>query len=835
MKEVLTKIFNYSLEEIMGNRFGRYSKEIIQDRALPDVRDGLKPVQRRILYGMYKDGNTYNLPYKKSAKTVGNVMGNYHPHGDSSIYDAMVRMSQTWKQNAIFIDMHGNNGSIDGDGPAAMRYTEARLSKIANEMLYDFDKIKGQQYWAPNYDDTELEPTVLPARFPNLLVNGSTGISAGYATNIPPHNLGEIIDATIKRIDSPNCRLETILEIVKGPDFPTGAICAGEKGLLDAYQTGRGKVTLRSKYEIIKEKGKEKIVITEIPFEVNKSLLVKKIDEIRLDRKVEGINEVLDESDRDGLRITIELKKDANKDLILQYLLKNTDMQISYNFNMVAIVNRRPMTLGILPILDAYIVHAKDILTKRLQFDLELNKSRLHIIEGLIKCLSILDEVIKVIRASKNKSDAENNLVTEFGFSMEQAKAIVVLQLYKLTNTDVTELEKEKIERENVVRQLEELLQNETAFKNKMKEELREIKKMYAVPRKTEIQKDFAEIKIDMTSMVPKEDVIVTVTKEGYVKRVSLRSYNKDEETALKEQDYLLGLYKANTLDVLLLFTNQGNYLYLPVYELPEGKWKELGKHVSNLIKLDPYEEIISSFLISTFDTEDYVTIFTKNGMVKRSYLKDFKVVRYSKPITAIKLKENDEVVAVSKEDKPYVFLVTKRGYALTYETSEIPLAGLKASGVKAISLKEDTVVSATLYDDTLEYISIVTSKGTGKRVRKCEFDLMSRARKGIQMIKEVKTNPYFIFGAFYGSLQEEIGMVTKEETFFVKTKELPISDRYSSGTSITKKEILKVFEKQTLVKKEEKEEPKVEVLDLEEIDQKIYTIEDYLNQIEEK
>ena len=403
MRDALEKIQNYSLEEIMGERFGRYSKYIIQDRAIPDVRDGLKPVQRRILYGMYREHNTYDKPYRKSAKTVGHIMGNYHPHGDSSIYDAMVRMSQWWKQNTPYIDMQGNNGSIDGDSAAAMRYTEARLSKISNELLKDIDK--GTVTWAPNFDDTEMEPTVLPAKFPNLLVNGTTGISAGYATNIPPHNLGEVIDATIKRIESPNCRLDTILEIVKGPDFPTGGIVYEAKGIIDAFTKGRGKVIVRAKTSIEKIKNKINIVITEIPFDVLKSNIARKIDEIRIDKKIEGIAEVRDETDKEGLRMVVELKSGANADLILNYLFKNTELQTSYNYNMIAIVNRRPRLLGILDILDAHIAHYKEVIIRRTEFDLAHAKKKLHLTEGLIKAISILDEVIRVIRASKNKQD----------------------------------------------------------------------------------------------------------------------------------------------------------------------------------------------------------------------------------------------------------------------------------------------------------------------------------------------------------------------------------------------------------------------------------------------
>ena len=440
--DILKRIQDYALEEIMGDRFSKYAKEIILDRAIPDVRDGLKPVQRRILYAMYKAGNTWDKGYIKCAATVGDVLGKFHPHGDSSVYDAMVRMSQWWKQNSILVDIHGNNGSMDGDQAAAYRYTEAKLAHISKELLGDLEKDTVK--WAPNFDDRFLEPTVLPAKFPNLLVNGANGISAGYATNIPPHNLGEIIDATIKRIDSPNCRLDTILEIVKGPDFPTGAIVEGKQGIIDAFTTGRGKVIVKSKTEFKKEKGREQIIITEIPFDVNKATLVQKIDSLRIDKKIDGIAEVRDETDREGLRIAIDLKSGANKEFILNYLLKNTDLQISYNYNMVAIVNRTPKTLGIIPILDAYIDHFTEVITNRTKFDLAAYQKEFNIVSGLIKAISILDEVIKTIRSSKNKSDAKVNLVEKYDFTIEQAEAIVMLQLYKLTNTDVVVLEERR-------------------------------------------------------------------------------------------------------------------------------------------------------------------------------------------------------------------------------------------------------------------------------------------------------------------------------------------------------------------------------------------------------
>ena len=830
MQDVLKRIYDYSLEDIMGERFARYAKTIIQDRALPDVRDGLKPVQRRILYTMYQGKNTYDKPYRKSAKTVGDVMGQYHPHGDSSIYEAMVRMSQWWKQNTPYIDMHGNNGSMDGDTPAAYRYTEARLSKISNELLKDINKDTVVMTY--NYDDTLFEPTVLPAKFPNLLVNGSNGISAGYATNIPPHNLGEIIDATIKRIDSPNCYLDTILDIVKGPDFPTGGIACGRQGIIDAFTTGRGKVIVKSKYEIVKTKGKDQIVITEIPFDVNKASLVKKIDEIRIDKKVEGIQEVRDESDLENPEtIVIDLKKDANSDLIINYLLKNTDLQISFNYNMVAIVNNRPMTLGILQILDAYIAHQKEIILKRTKFDLDHALAEMHIVEGLIKALSILDEVIKTIRSSKNKSDAKDNLVKEYQFTEKQAEAIVMLQLYKLTNTDVTELLERKDNLKLMIEFLQSILNDENKLKNVMKDELRNIKKEYATPRKTTIEDEVSEIKIDTTSMIPKEECIVVVTKQGYVKRVSLRSYNaNDEETLVKENDYVIGLYQMNTLDTLLLFTDLGNYLYVPVYEIPDLKWKELGKHISNIIKISSDENIVQSIPVYDFNKDKYITLFSKDGLVKRTKLNEFKVTRYSKPMSCMKLKDKDKVVSVTESNGSEVFITTKNGYGLRYKTDEISIVGIKASGVKAINLKNDEVVNGILFDNT-DYITIITANGTDKRVKMTEFEQSTRARRGVLLVRDVKTNPYHILKTFINV--KKIGILTTDINY-MKVTELPIVDRYSTGTVINKKGIIDCFEEVTLTK-EEKENPNIieeEIIEisLDDVDEKILTIDDFLD-----
>ena len=792
--DILKRIQDYALEEIMGDRFSKYAKEIILDRAIPDVRDGLKPVQRRILYAMYKAGNTWDKGYIKCAATVGDVLGKFHPHGDSSVYDAMVRMSQWWKQNSILVDIHGNNGSMDGDQAAAYRYTEAKLAHISKELLGDLEKDTVK--WAPNFDDRFLEPTVLPAKFPNLLVNGANGISAGYATNIPPHNLGEIIDATIKRIDSPNCRLDTILEIVKGPDFPTGAIVEGKQGIIDAFTTGRGKVIVKSKTEFKKEKGKEQIIITEIPFDVNKATLVQKIDSLRIDKKIDGIAEVRDETDREGLRIAIDLKSGANKEFILNYLLKNTDLQISYNYNMVAIVNRTPKTLGIIPILDAYIDHFTEVITNRTKFDLAAYQKEFNIVSGLIKAISILDEVIKTIRSSKNKSDAKVNLVEKYDFTIEQAEAIVMLQLYKLTNTDVVVLEERSEKLKELIKECEKILNDENELKSVMKSELREIKKQYATPRKTEIKSEITEIKIDELDMISKDDFIVCISKTGYVKKISLKSYNSSntqELPAVKENDYIEGFYKINNIDTILLFTNLGNFLYLPVRDIQEAKYKDLGTHISNYIKVSDDEKIIRSIGVDKFD-DTLITAVTKNGMIKKMRLKDFAVSRYSKPITMFKLKDDDEVVSVSNNSGKDTVIITNSGYALRFNADEIPEFGLKAGGVKAIKLSDDDFVSsAFVISENKEYLAIFTDKNTAKRIKVEDIEMSSRAKKGSLIIKSPKSKKYSIFKAFNISSKSIVGIVDGS-IGYLKSSDINIMDKQSVGSVITKKNIDNIF-----------------------------------------
>lgn len=758
-----------SLETIMGDRFGKYSKYIIQDRALPDVRDGLKPVQRRILYSMYKEGNLYTKPYRKSAKTVGNVIGNYHPHGDTSVYDAMVRLSQEWKMRAPLIDMQGNNGSIDNDPAAAMRYTEARLSAIAAELLKDLDK--DTVLMSLNFDDTEYEPTVLPAAYPNLLVNGATGISAGYATDIPPHNLEEVIDATIHRIKYPNCSLEKIMDFIKGPDFPTGAIVEGKQGILNAFKNGKGKVIVRSKTEIVEEKSINKIVVTEIPYEVNKAELVRKIDEIRFNRGIDGIIEVRDESDRNGLRIVIDLKKDISVSNTLNYLYKNTDLQKNYNYNMVAIKDKRPVLMGIIEILDGYIAHQIDVVTRSSIFDLNKANARKHIVEGLIKAISILDEVVKTIRQSKDKSDAKNNLISKYKFSEKQAEAIVMLQLYRLTNTDIATLQQENNELNEKISYLNTILNSDEVLRKVIIDQLKAIKKKYPMPRLSVIRDEIQEIKIDEKAMILSEDVNISITRDGYIKRISNRSLKASEKTPFgkKENDYLMALYKANTLDHLLLFSDAGNYLFVPVHKIEEFKWKDPGKHISYLVKMNSNEKIIGSILVKDFNLPLYVMIATKNGQIKRTLLKDFEVSRYSKPLKCIGLKNDDKVIDVKLTNNHLgVILTTKNGYGALYSEQEVSTVGLKAGGIKAISLKDDELVSLDVFNPLeVNSLIIISENGGVKRLKISDINPCNRATKGILLYKSPKTKPIFVKKALVSDNLQTIQVTLNDQSTY--------------------------------------------------------------------
>ncbi|MFW2666181.1 DNA topoisomerase IV subunit A, partial [Staphylococcus aureus] len=770
MSEIIQDL---SLEDVLGDRFGRYSKYIIQERALPDVRDSLKPVQRRILYAMYSSGNTHDKNFRKSAKTVGDVIGQYHPHGDSSVYEAMVRLSQDWKLRHVLIEMHGNNGSIDNDPPAAMRYTEAKLSLLAEELLRDINKETVS--FIPNYDDTTLEPMVLPSRFPNLLVNGSTGISAGYATDIPPHNLAEVIQATLKYIDNPDITVNQLMKYIKGPDFPTGGIIQGIDGIKKAYESGKGRIIVRSKVEEeTLRNGRKQLIITEIPYEVNKSSLVKRIDELRADKKVDGIVEVRDETDRTGLRIAIELKKDVNSESIKNYLYKNSDLQISYNFNMVAISDGRPKLMGIRQIIDSYLNHQIEVVANRTKFELDNAEKRMHIVEGLIKALSILDKVIELIRSSKNKRDAKENLIEVFEFTEEQAEAIVMLQLYRLTNTDIVALEGEHKELEALIKQLRHILDNHDALLNVIKEELNEIKKKFKSERLSLIEAEIEEIKIDKEVMVPSEEVILSMTRHGYIKRTSIRSFNASgvEDIGLKDGDSLLKHQEVNTQDTVLVFTNKGRYLFIPVHKLADIRWKELGQHVSQIVPIEEDEVVINVFNEKDFNTDAFYVFATQNGMIKKSTVPLFKTTRFNKPLIATKVKENDDLISVMRFEKDQLItVITNKGMSLTYNTSELSDTGLRAAGVKSINLKAEDFVVMTEGVSENDTILMATQRGSLKRISFKILQVAKRAQRGITLLKELKKNPHRIVAAhvvtgehsqytLYSKSNEEHGLI---------------------------------------------------------------------------
>ncbi|USI68880.1 DNA topoisomerase IV subunit A [Lactococcus petauri] len=787
----MSNIQTLPLEDIMGERFGRYSKYIIQERALPDIRDGLKPVQRRILYSMNKDGNTFDKAYRKSAKSVGNVMGNFHPHGDSSIYDAMIRLSQDWKMLEPLIEMHGNNGSMDGDPPAAMRYTEARLAEISSYLLKDIEKDTVAHAW--NFDDTEKEPTVLPASFPNLLVNGSTGISAGYATDIPPHNLGEVIDATIYMIDHPKADVEKIMTFMPGPDFPTGAIIQGRSEIKKAYETGKGRIAVRSKVEVEKLKGgREQLVVTEIPYEINKATLVKRIDDVRVNAKVPGISEVRDESDREGLRIAIELKKEANSQLVLNYLYKNTDLQINYNFNMVAIDNMTPRQVGVLPVLRSYIAHRQDVIVKRSKFDLSKAEKRLHLVEGLIRMVSILDEVVALIRASENKSDAKENLKVSYAFSEEQAEAIVTLQLYRLTNTDIVTLENEQAELEAKILELRAIINDERTLYNLMKRELREVKKKFGKERRSELQDNVETIEIEAQQLIAEEETVVSVTRGGYIKRTSPRSFTSSnvEEVGKREDDELIFVKAgARTTQHLLMFTSLGNVIYRPVHELSDVRWKDIGEHISQTLNnFASDEEIIFAQVLDNFESGENYMVVTAAGQIKQVELDSFKPWRTyrSKSMVYGKLKgDKDSIVTIApivKGDED-VMLISENGYALRFNISEIPVVGAKAAGVKAMNLKAGDLVKAAFFVQTDSWY-LLTQRGFIKRVKSEDIPETSRANHGLQVLRPLKTNPHTVFSA--GSV------INTDKTPLSETVDL-FSPAEAEDTPTDKSQILEV------------------------------------------
>ncbi len=726
-------IIDESITDIVGDKFGSYSKYIIQDRALPDLRDGLKPVQRRILYAMYKLGMFADKPYKKSARIAGDVMGKYHPHGDTSIYEAMVRMSQYWKMNLELIDMHGNNGSIDGDPAAAMRYTEARLSQEAEYLLQDIEKKTVE--FVPNFDDEELEPTVLPSKFPNILVNGATGISSGYATNIPPHNISEVIAATIYRINNPECKLSDLTKLIKGPDFPTGGIVQGLDGIKSAYKNGSGRIIVRSKTEFEEvKKDHFSIIITEIPFEVNKANLVKKIDEVRIDKKLDGIKEVRDESDRDGLRIAIELRKDADKDFILQYLLKHTSLQVSYNFNMVAIDKKKPVKVGLENILDSYIRHQKDVIRNRSNFDKNKAEKRLHVVEGLVKMVDVVDEIIKIIRNSKGKAESKQGIIDKFGFTDIQAEAIITLQLYRLSNTDITALIKENDQLTKEIARLTKILNDEKQLQKVIISELESIDKQIGKSRKTIIEKEIEKIEISQKDLISEEDVVISLSNGGDIKRTSTRSFSASSGVAgHKENDSILFQATANTVNTLLIFTTKGNYLYLPVFKIPDKRWKDTGEFIGSIIPIEPDEYIVSAIVVENFESNIDVMMATERGLIKQTELSEFQVSRYSRPVRAMKINKDDKMVTVSfnqNNEHDKITMITDNGLGLTFLTDEVTKVGTSAGGVKGVNVKDDEKLVACLYTKDGYDITSITADGFMKNTSLEEIIFLKRTKR---------------------------------------------------------------------------------------------------------
>ena len=746
----------------MRTAFLDYSMSVIVSRALPDVRDGMKPVHRRILHAMNQLGITSGVAHKKSARIVGEVIGKYHPHGDTAVYDAMVRMSQNWKITNPLIDMQGNNGSIDDDPAAAMRYTEARLAKISDFLLQDIDKDTVE--WAPNFSDEKMEPTVLPARFPNLLVNGITGIAAGYATNIPPHNLNEVVQASIYRISHPDCSLEELMQFVKGPDFPTGGIVMGLDGIKQAFKTGRGRILIRSKVEIVPTRTIKQIVIHEIPYEVIKSNLVKKIDEIRLNKKIDGILDVRDESDRTGLRIVVDLKKDSNDEQILNYL----------------------MSLAMM--LDAFINHREDVVIRRSKYDLASKKDRAHILEGLIKAVSVMDEIIRIIRKSKDKAHAKKNLIERFDFTEKQAEAIVVMRLYRLTNTDVKELKAEFKQLQCDIVQLEKIISNKNELHKVMVEELEKVNEEFNTPRLSDIVHEVKEIVIDEKAMISKEECMITITRDGYIKRVSMRSYNASSEsmTQRKDTDSLVCYGASHTLQTLVFFTNRGTYGYIPVYQIEEAKWKDLGGHISNYIKMDSSEKIIAAYVLDSFKTGVHVISASRHGMIKRTELKEFEVSRSNKTMACMKIGAMDEMINVSLSYKPddHVILVSEQGYGLMYPVEQIPLVSNKSKGVKAMNLsKDDCVASICVSQNREEQVLVSTTTLSLKRMKQTEIAALNRPAKGNRICKLVKSNPNVILNVHMVDLNTPFEIYAEDIMRF-EAKEISLMNAQSTFSS---------------------------------------------------
>ncbi|WP_338982804.1 DNA topoisomerase IV subunit A [Spiroplasma endosymbiont of Othius punctulatus] len=742
-------IIDFALDELMGDRFGRYAKYIIQERALPDVRDGLKPVQRRILYTMNEIQLFHDKAYKKSARVVGEVIGKYHPHGDSSIYEALVRMSQWWKLNVPLSDMHGNNGSIDGDSAAAMRYTEVRLTRTSELLLKDLKKDSVK--WAPNFDDSETEPTVLPAYFPNILVNGSTGIAAGYATNIPPHNFNEILEATIRLIERPHSSVDKISKIIKGPDFPTGGIVMGKEGIIEAIGTGRGKVVIQSKTHL--EDGN--IIIDEIPYEIVKQDLVKKIGEAIEENPQMEIKDIRDETDRNGLRIVIELTKNANIEIARKWLLKNTPLQVAYNYNNVVIVDKRPQLLGMVEILKAYINHLSEVFLRKTKFDLVKAEKRLEIVKGLIKAVSVLDKVIELIRKSVNRGDAIEKLISKLDFSEVQATAIVDLRLYRLSSTDVNKLNLEMKELETTIDHYKKILNDKLVLDQELIDLLTKVRDEYGVKRRTEVVDEIENIEIDFKETIVKKDYRIWISKDGYIKSLDEKyiAQNKLEPEAFarKPHDMWISTAKVSSLDHLILVCSDGTYYLLPAYKITESKWKDIGMHINKVAPFSGDNHILSAFVVKYFDNaKQEILIASKKGMIKRVPVEQLETKTFNRAFKIINLSDDDEVASASlvTSKTKYVLMLTKTGFAVRYDINEIPSSSPGSKGVKSTASKNEDVIAGRVFDKDDE-LFILTEKGGIKRLKQNLIPVMSRPKRGVRAFPYPTTKPEFARYAF--------------------------------------------------------------------------------------
>lgn len=782
------QVLTYAIDDLVSERFNRYAKYIILDRALPDVRDGLKPVQRRILYAMNDLGLTADKSYKKSARVIGEVIGKYHPHGDVPVYGAMVRMAQPWKSRIPLIDMQGNKGSIDGDGPAAMRYTETKLSSIAQLLLNDLKK--DVVTFVPNFDEAEKEPVVLPAYFPNLLVNGATGIAVGIATNIPPHNLGEIIEALIYRINNPGCTLTEIMKLIKGPDFPTGGIISGVSGIKTAYKTGKGRIAIRAKTSFeIKEKAKkeQRIVIHELPYEVVKQDLVKKIDDVRALNKIHGIKEVRDETDRHGLRIIIELTSDANAHEILNYLLKHTNLQVFYNLNLVAIAAKKPQQLSLMHILDYYLNHQKEVVIKRSQYELKELERRLEIITGLVIALSQIDKVIKLIRASTNRESAKQTLIKEIKLSNIQAEAVVQLRLYRLSATDVKTLETEKGIIETTIVKLKKLLKQDKVLNQHLIDSFNNIKENFNKPRRSVISGEIKEIVIDEKATMKQVDLFVTISYDGWIKTINNRLLNDNvdyKEFGRKPNDIIIAQGIINNLENLLLITSKGNYIVIPSYKLVENKWKDVGTHLNTLCKLDSSEKIIACAVINNFQQKDvYLVLVSKLGLIKRIELAELDTVRFAKTLKCISLSKEDSLVNASFTDgHKWIVLTTREGFTLKYSENQVSILGLPAKGIKAAKLVGADFIVGSSAGSSSDVYGVLTSTGTFKRLNFSSITQVGRTTKGQKIVTVPKNKPYTIISTFKANDKIRINLLTNQDQWkYLWVEDAPIT-RVSEG-----------------------------------------------------